>query len=247
MHNYMDVCTRFSSWARETHNCSTLDDARQYAGEYLRMRQGKGLSAYTIRRDAAGIAKMYSCRTTELGAELPIHRREDITQHRRDTTSGQFSEAGNADLVALCKATGLRRREVSQLKPEDVCRHPDGNVTVRVVQGKGGKERTITALNDVPARLAEKAHAEGREFVISHIPNRSPIHRYRADFARADYARRARDVSTLKEKEIYGCRRAGTYDIMGGKCFDRQAMLETSMQLGHTRLDVMAHYLYDEC
>ncbi len=245
MRNYIDVCTRFVSWARETHACKTLDDARQYTGEYLQMRQIKGLSAYTVRRDAAGIAKMYRCKTTELGAELPIRRRGDITQHRRDTASGQFSEARNADLVALCKATGLRRHEVAQLKPEDVCRQPDGSVAVHVVQGKGGKERTITALNDAPARLAEKACAEGRAFIIDHIPNRAPIHRYRADFARADYERRARDVSTLKEGEVYRCRRAGTHDTMVGKCFDRAAMLETSKQLGHSRLDVMTHYLYD--
>ncbi len=209
------------------------------------MRRSKGLSAYTIRRDAAGIAKMYRCRTTELGAELPIRRRGDITQHRRDTTSGQFSEVRNADLVALCKATGLRRREVVQLRPEDICRHPDGSVSVHVTQGKGGRERTITALNDVPVILAEKAFAEGREFVISHIPNRAPIHQYRADFARADYVRRARNIETLKENEIYRCRKAGIHDTMGGKCFDRQAMLETSKQLGHSRLDVMTHYLYD--
>ncbi len=70
--NYMANAQRFAKWARSVHGVNSLADTRQYTGEYLTIRQSEGKSAWTIRADAAAIAKVYGCRTTELGVRLSI-------------------------------------------------------------------------------------------------------------------------------------------------------------------------------
>lgn len=235
MDNYKAVAATYAGWAREAHGCRDIDQARQYTGEYLRGRMAVGLSAWTVRRDAAALAKLYQCQTTELGAELPTRHRGDITQHRGGKSKGHFSEARHKDLADLCRATGLRRHEVAQLRPGDV-EQIGGKTFVTVQQGKGGKYRRIEALNDAPARLAEKA--QGRDRLIEHIPKYAPCHEWRAEFAQAMYRQLARDPVQLPAREVYRCRadRAGV-------CYDKQAMKAVSLALGHARLDVVTNYI----
>lgn len=238
MDNYKTVAVHFAKWARERHGCRDIDQARQFTGEYLKERMDAGKSAWTVRRDAAALGKLYQCPTTELGVTLPGRHRADVKQHRTGASKGHFSESRNKDLVDLCRSTGLRRHEVAQLRPEDVKRTPDGRVLVHVRQGKGGKERTVCALDHTAARLAEQATLAGRATVIDHIPKYAPIHEYRAQFAQTMYSQLARDVQTLPSSEKYQCRgdRKGT-------SYDKKAMAAVSAALGHNRLDVMTSYL----
>ena len=238
MDNYKEVCLDFANWARDTHGCKTLEAARPYTGEYLQQRMDGGLSAYTVRRDAAGIAKLYQCQTTDLGVTLPTRHRADVTQHRGNKSAGHFSETKNRELVDLCKATGLRRHEVAALRPSDVTQNSAGQTIVHVQQGKGGKTRDVVALNDRPFQIAQAAQAAGQERVIEHIPNRAPIHEYRAEFAQTMYNQLARDPATLPSSEEYRCRRD-----MAGTVFDKAAMGAVSAALGHNRLSVMTSYL----
>ena len=238
MDNYKNAAVHFAKWARENHGCRDIDQARQYTGEYLRSRLDAGKSAWTVRLDAAALGKLYQCQTTELGAELPGRHRSDVKQHRTGASKGHFSEAKNQDLVDLCRSTGLRRHEIAQLRPEDIKQLPDGRTFVHVRQGKGGKERTVLALDTTAARLAKQAALSGHSTIINHIPKYAPIHEYRAQFAQAMYSKIARDPGTLPFSEKYHCRgdRVGT-------CYDKRAMAAVSAALGHNRLDVMTSYL----
>lgn len=238
MDNYIKSATSFAEWARAAHGCRALKDARQHTGEYLRQRMTEGKSAWTVRADAAALAKLYQCQTTDLGAALPGRIRDNVTQHRGDTWRGHFSESRHADLVDLCRATGLRRHEVAALRPRDVHRGADGRVHVIVERGKGGKMRDVVALNDKPLQLAQAARAAGRELVIDHIPKYAPIHEYRAEFSRSMYDTIARDTAALPEKEIYRARG----DKLG-EVYDRKALMAVSKALGHNRLDVMMAYM----
>ena len=241
MRNYTDAAVRFAEWARSEYGCKTLDEARQHTGDYLQHRMDSGLSAWSVRRDAAALGKLYQCKTTELGVELPARQREDITQHRSDETwRGHFSESRNRPLVDTAKACGLRRHEMAALRPQDVYRDASGRVIVHVAQGKGGKERFVTAINDAPLKAAEAAKAAGQDRVFETIPNRAPIHAYRADYAVAYYNSVARDPATLRGHDVYICR---GHDAQTGQRFDRAAMLATSEMLGHERVDVMVVYL----
>jgi len=238
LENYMAVAKQFTKWVRANHpDCRELDQAAAYTGTYLQERIAAGYSAWTVRRDAAALGKLFQKPTTELGAVLPIRRRGDVTQHRTDASRGHFSETRNADLVAFCKSCGLRRHEIAALRPEDVFQR-DGSTFVHVRQGKGGKERTVRALNDVPFQLAQKAASGKRSLVFEHLPKAAPIHKYRADFAKALYQKAARDVSTLPRREQYHC-----MADMSGMVFDRRAMGIVSAALGHSRLDVVTNYL----
>jgi len=243
MANYQDAAIRFVKWARDTHGCRDVDSARQYAGDYIRYRMDHDYSAWTVRRDAAAIAKLYKTRTTDIewGVKLPVRHRADVTQHRTNASSGHFSESRNRDLVDLCRGTGLRRHEVAALRPEDVSRADDGRLMVHVERGKGGKTRDVAVLPQYADRIsamASKAAAAGQGTVISHIPKYAPCHVYRAEYARNMYAMLARDTSTLPRSEVYRCR----LDRSGVE-FDKVAMGLVSKNLGHSRLDVMTSYL----
>lgn len=238
MITYKGVGVRFAKWAKE-HGCRTLDDAKPLISQYLRERIDKGLKADTINKDASALEKIFQIERYELGVELPPRRRADVTLHRsKDTWKGHFSETRNRDLVDLCLATGMRRCEILRMRPDDVQLHPDGRVTVEVPLGKGGKRRTLEALTDAPWRLAEIARAEGREFVIEHIPKYAPIHQYRAEYAQTMYDRDARDPATLPRKEQYRAR-AERY----GRVYDRVALDKVSENLGHHRETVLMRYL----
>ena len=238
MVNYQDAAVRFVTWARATHSCKTLEAAQQHTGAYLQHRMDQGASAWTVRRDAAALAKLYQTKTTDLGAQLPTRHRGDVTQHRGNKSAGHFSPDRHKDLVDLCKATGLRRHEVAALRPSDVTRDSQGRVLVHVRQGKGGKSRDVVALNGRPYEIARAAQAAGRNSVIEHIPKYAPIHEYRAGFAQKMYDQIARDTTTLPRSEVYCCRsdRARVH-------YDKVAMGAVSSALGHSRLDVVTSYL----
>lgn len=235
MDSYKAVGERFATWAYKEHGCTTLAQAEQYTGEWLGSRMAEGKSAFTIRTDAAALGKLYQKPTTSLGVTLPTRHRADVTQYRGGKEEGHFDKAAHSNLVEFCRDTGLRRHEVAALRPQDVTRLPDGRAQVHVIQGKGGKERYVTALSGRPADLAEAAAANGQSRVFSDIPKYAPIHSYRRDYANELYNRLARDVSTLPRSERYDCR-----GDRAGSSYDRAAMREVSAQLGHNRVSVIA-------
>ena len=223
MDNYIKSAANFAHWVKEQHpDCRSIDDARQYTGDYLRERT-EDKSAWTVRADAAALGKLYQCATTDLGAELPSRHSADVTQHRTDAWRGHFSEERNADLVEFCRSSGLRRCEVERITPADVSKDADGRVIVHGERGKGGKSRDVVALSDAPLRLAEAATEEGRDRIIEHIPKYAPIHEYRAEYAREMYRNIARNVAELDRSEVYRCR-----ESRRGETYDQEAMLEVS-------------------
>jgi len=230
----------FARWAKEEHGCRTLEDARQYTGEYLDATQEKGLSAWTIRSKAAVLGKLYGCASTDLGSSLPIRRRGDIEKNRSEdrTSGGHYSEERHTDIKEFCQASGLRRKELAALRPTDISQNTAGATVVHVRCGKGGRERWVTALNDKPLQIAQEAAARGDTRVFPHISKAAPIHVYRQDFARTLYNNTARNVSTLPRHELYIAK-----SDKKGKIYDRKAMYTVSSALGHSRIDVVTHYI----
>ncbi len=237
MDSYIDYATRFLRWAQKTHGCRYLEEALEYAGEYLEQRI-QTCSAWTVRAEAAGLAKLYQCSMDSFGVELPVRSRDDIEQHRGEKWIGHFSPEKHPDLEAFCTASGLRRHEVAAASPLDVSKEND-QVFVGTV-GKGGKYRRALCLNDEPWRIAQEAMAAGRDRIFDHIPKYAPIHAYRAKYAQTIYDNLARPVDTIPQKERYVCR-----GNKKGIVYDKKALAQVSMALGHQRLDVIAdNYLY---
>lgn len=233
---YIDVAARFVRWAKAEHGCRTVDEARPYVAAYLQFQIGQHKSAWTVRTVASGLAKLYGCGMGDFGVKLPERYRENVTQHRGNRWVGHYNAYKHRVLELFCRSCGLRRHEVAKIRPEDVYQDDEGRVIVHVVQGKGGKERYVVALDDTPLRIAEAA--AGKEHIFDKIPKYAPIHEWRAAYAKTLYAGLARSVDDIPPKERYICRAE-----RAGVTYDKKAMAVVSQMLGHARLDVVTNYL----
>lgn len=233
--NYLQVGCAFVKWCRSEYGSKNLNEAKVHTSEYLQMRIDRNLSAWTIARDAAALAKLYDCTTQDFGVDLPTRRREDVIRSRNpEAQKGEFSEKKNTNLVEFFQTTGLRRHEAAALDPKDVYKVGD-IVYVHVEKGKGGKERTVEALNEKAAELAKIAVLSGSNKVFETLPSHADIHAYRSEYAVTLYNRIARDPETLEHKQVYFCR----HELAGTK-YDKEAMLIVSQNLGHNRISVIA-------
>lgn len=241
MRAYKENCIRFAKWAKRTHGCRYVQDARQYAGEYLNMHKSVGHSAWTVRAYASAIAKLYQCRAKDFGVTLPPRLRKDVKRSRTGAEQGHYSEANNAGLHEIGRDSGLRRCELVKLRPEVVFTDGQGK-HFALIKGKGGKVRFSPCLGDGLYKAAVKAMEEGKEYIwqvaSDTIPSRIPEHMYRAEYAQALYESLARDPATLSKSEQYICRR----DRKGIK-YDRAALRAVSAALGHNRLNVVTSYI----
>lgn len=241
---YMRHCNYFVRWcaqnAPEGQKLRTLEDCRPYATDWLKSRIDAGLSAYTVKLEAAALCKLYGASAADLGLpSTPKRHRADICRSRqsaiRDT---DFSEERNREIISFCRHTGLRRRELGTIKGTDLCWGADGKAYIHVTHGKGGRERDAVVLDNDPAVIA-RMQAAGDDLVWPRIPSHMDVHGYRADYATALYSRVARDVTAIPSAEQYHCR-----GDRAGVVYDRVAMLYVSRALGHNRISVIAgHYL----
>lgn len=102
---------------REYPECTTLKKARKYIGEWLRKREEQGLSACTIQTEAKALGKLYGIQPDDEDYyEPPKRRREDIKRSRGEAKrDAHFSVTNNAELIAFCRGTGVRRCEITHL------------------------------------------------------------------------------------------------------------------------------------
>lgn len=126
--NYLCHCCQFANWVRDKHGCKTLDAARPYVAEYLRMRIAEEKSAWTVRVDSAALAKLYQCTMRDFGVALPSRNRADVRQHRQQKEIGHYSYEKNSDTTDWGRGTGMRRSEMLKVKPGQVERDEDGKV-----------------------------------------------------------------------------------------------------------------------
>ena len=233
--SYVKHCIAFGLWVRERYGIGDIDNMGVFVEQYLAWRISQGLSAWTIALDAAALAKLYDCHTDDFDVDLPQRHRADVKRSRGEVK--HFDEAKHQQTVNFCKATGLRRHELAELKKSDIS--PDGK-TVYVRRGKGGKPRTVPVLeghSEAVLKAAERCHNDDdRIFNKSDLPARMPIHKYRAEYARAQYQRLARPVENIPRRERYICRRD-----KAGTVYDKSAMAEVSKMLGHNRIDIIAY------
>ena len=250
--SYMKQANYFAKYCKEEHGCKTLEQCREYVDEYLVNRSH--LSAYTQKLDAAALAKLYDCKSTDF-VKTQARIRSDITrsrgEHGEKVRDRHFSEANHKELVDFCKSTGLRRAELEALRGDKLI-EKDGQYYIRVdVGSKGGRyrEAPVTGNVDLVKSMMEKA---GTGKVFGKVPHAADIHSYRADYAKTIYNAHARPIKEIPydrvnagsgrpyQSDVYCCRG----DQKGVK-FDKVAMQIASEALGHNRISVVGeHYLY---
>lgn len=155
-------------------------------------------------------------------------------------------------LVAVLYGSGLRISEALRLRPKDV---DTSGCTVRVLNGKGGVDRTVAidayAGSLVDAWLHERRRLgfNGRDplFVVYSTGGTAPlggtVTRGRAmtgTYARAALARLAQRAGIDKRVHPHGLRHSLAFDMV---MTERLTTLEVRDQLGHTNLATTDNYL----
>lgn len=236
-HSYLKHCCYFAKWCKENHGCKTIEQCKMYASEWMKTREH--LSVYTQKMEASALVKLYGCTLEELNIYTAARQRKDITRSRNTVKRDRhFSESNHAELVAFCRATGLRRAELKALHGTALYQDRSGYYLHITSGSKGGRERyaPIIGDKDLVIRLCKQA-GDGK--VFEKIPSGADIHSYRRDYATAIYQQYARPLEQLTAKEKYYCR-----GDRKGEVFDRAAMRIASNALGHGRIEVIAgHYL----
>lgn len=192
---YMKEVLEYVDWARDK-GCKTLEEARQHVAEYLQEHIARGDSAWSVKTEACALAKLFRCRSTDFGVELPRRDRGEIERSReRREHDKEFSKERNRDLVIFEKATGLRRRELERVSPGDVYRGRDGRLYVHIDNGKGGREREVHVLQkyerEVERIVQERAD---RERLFDRVPVRMDVHSYRREYAEERYKELEREI-----------------------------------------------------
>lgn len=239
-HSYLKHCCYFVKWCKENHGCKTIEQCKAYVSEWMKTREH--LSVYTQKMEASALVKLYGCTLEELNIHTAARQRKDITRSRNTVKRDRhFSESNHAELVAFCRATGLRRAELKALRGTALYQDRSGYYLHISSGSKGGRERyaPIIGDKDLVIRLCQQA-GDGK--VFEKIPSGADIHSYRRDYATAIYQQHARPLEQLTAKEKYYCR-----GDRKGEVFDRAAMRIASNALGHGRIGVIAgHYLKEE-
>lgn len=228
----------FIQWAKKNHNIKSLDEGKNYVNEWLETREKQGLSAYTIKLETSALMKIYNISSEDIYKSNARYRK-DITRSRGEKVRDKhFSEENHKDLIRFCKATGLRRAELSQIRGTDLI-IKDNQAFLQVTRNtKGGRPRLVPLILDREF-VQTMLQSQGEEKIFLKIPNGADIHGYRAEFATNLYKTIARDISTIPRQEKYICRKD-----LKGVIYDKKAMLEVSRALGHNRIDVIAgHYI----
>lgn len=253
---YIRAGVAFGKYCKAVHGCKTVESCHPFVAEYLATRIGNK-SPYTVKLDAAALAKLYRCKTTDFEVATPSRTRRGITRSRyARKMDAHFSEKKNADLVTFCRCTGLRRCEVASVKGTQLFRR-DGHWFIRIErgQGKGGRVRDAQIIGSPAevARVVQLMTAAGSGKVFSRVHAAADIHGYRAEYAARLYKMHARPLAVCRQDRFYNPSRRKWENAVyycrndeKGRRFDKRAMLIVSQALGHNRICVVGeHYLYN--
>lgn len=240
---YKQQFKHFADWLEKAHpEAVTLEDARAFVDEYLKHLIELERSAYSISTAKAAIAKVMGVEATQFIA-TPPRLRADIKRSRGEAERDKhISDKKEEELARFTSATGLRRKEMTMIKAEDLF-FENNQAYLNITRGtKGGKSRV--------AKIVGKTEEETKEIVewiqskdgrlFNKLSSNYDNHYYRATYANRLYNQLKRDIDKIPTQERYVMRKD-----RAGEVYDKQAMLLVSRALGHNRISVIAQsYLY---
>lgn len=240
---YKQQFKHFADWLEKAHpEAETLEDARAFVDDYLRHLIELERSAYSISTAKAAIAKIMGVEATQFIA-TPPRLRADIKRSRGEAVRDKhISDKKEEELARFTSATGLRRKEMTMIRAEDLF-FENGQAYLNITRGtKGGKSRV--------AKIVGKTEEETKDIVkwiqskqgrlFNKLSSNYDNHYYRATYANRLYNQLKRDIEDIPTQERYVMRKE-----RAGEVYDKQAMLQVSNALGHNRISVIAQsYLY---
>lgn len=240
---YKQQFRHFADWLEQAHpEAVTLEDARGFVDDYLRHLIELERSAYSISTAKAAIAKVMGVEATQFIA-TPPRLRADIKRSRGEAERDKhISDKKEEELARFTSATGLRRKEMTMIKADDLF-FKNGQAYLNINKGtKGGKPRIAKIVGETEeetkAIIEWIQSKEGRLF--NKLSSNYDNHYYRATYANRLYNQLKRDIDKIPTQERYVMRKE-----RAGEVYDKQAMLLVSKSLGHNRISVIAQsYLY---
>lgn len=261
MKQYTKISLHYAAWLEQAHPDTrklTYAHAQGYDREYIQARIDRGLSAWTVARDTAALAKLHGCTMPEVHPSRPARLRGDI-QRGRGYSATQYEADINqfGAMAEICGATGVRECELKTLTPANFQWNANGNLVLHLDgkgnNCKGGRSRDVEILPQNQKRVQEIISGfQPNAVMFPAVSSRLNVHGIRATvYAQSLYNACARSPASLKgqvtadakgrvRNAVYHCRdRTGV-----PRCYDRQALLRVSRSLGHERENVVAaHYL----
>lgn len=240
---YKQQFKHFADWLEKAHpEAETLEDARAFVDDYLRHLIELERSAYSISTAKAAIAKIMGVEATQFIA-TPPRLRADIKRSRGEAVRDKhISDKKEEELARFTSATGLRRKEMTMIKAEDLF-FENGQAYLNVTQGtKGGKSRVakIVGKTDEETKDIVKWIQSKKGRLFNKLSSNYDNHFYRATYASRLYNQLKRDIDDIPTEDKYIMRKD-----RAGEIYDKKAMLLVSNALGHNRISVIAQsYLY---
>lgn len=199
---YSEHCQRFAEWCikeKGINKYTSLEKIKPLAKEYLKEREEKGLSLYTLKSERAALGKLYGEQIDYSFQKARSY--DDITRSRGEVKNDKnFSEEKNRDLVDICRATGGRREDIEKLTRNSFYTDEKGQMWVYFECSKGGRSRISPVLPEFKDRI--KAILETKEQgkpLFDKVHGACDVHGYRREYARALYEAVKAD-SNLKDR-----------------------------------------------
>lgn len=250
-HKYMDISQKFGEWMQVSYpDIKKITHIKKcHAEEYLLQLKDEGLKAGTLQTYAAGIAKVMDWNCSDINKKLPT-KRSELPTKGRNGTSKHFSEEKHKDLIEFIKNTGLRASEAQQITPAQIKINKNGNVFLDFkscrefqIMTKGGRGRIIARIREsyqkILLKIKETAEINKQKRIWEKYSNSTfhngNLHQYRRIFAQNTY----NDIcAEIEEREGFSAvldYHSRKYD----EYYNREALKETSEELGHSRIDVV--------
>ena len=135
----------FIKYIKEHHpECTTLKSARKYVNEWLQDGVDRGLSAWTIGVQRSAMGKLYGISPDDEDFfKAPKKERENIKRSRGDRVRDKhFSKTNNDGLIKFCQGTGLRRKELEELRGKDLVTREQVEVELSKLESRPAEELT---------------------------------------------------------------------------------------------------------
>jgi len=227
---YKQTAKEFAKWVKQTHGVKHIEDVRsRHTGEYLKYRHEQGVSAYTYSKDMSALNKIFNHDHSKSELGLPNRSVADITRSRVDREHDtKYNPENYKDQITFAKATGCRRQTIEVIRPEQVRIEGDRAVSVHLVE-KGGRERETAILQQYQKEVAKIVESRGSDDrLLSHYTKKIDNHALRSEYSQNRY------------QELLD----GREDAQDYRGYDRAALEQLTLDMGHNRLDVLIdHYL----
>ena len=244
----------FARYARETHKCKTLEQARQFADCWIAKRQAEGKSAFTLKLDIAALCKLYGDSASDY-IPTPKRERKNIKRSRYPVERDKhWSQEKWATYKTFCECTGLRKSELRGLSPVSLVHGGDSdnpanlpreeheNLWYIIVErgSKGGKKRLapIIGTPEEVQLVVDTMQNCTTSRVFPRIPDAADQHHFRSVYAQKCYLRYARPVDEIPREDRCYRRK----DLRNRPPLDKKSLRICSKFLGHNRESVCREF-----